>query len=501
MTEIVAKLQSHFARWREWEMNPIVIKELRQGVRSWTVTGMLLLFLVVLFIASLGFLITQSFNVSPNMGLGASMFSTFVIILAGASVLFIPLYVGVRVAAERQENNHDLLYVTTLSPTRIILGKFLCSAYIALAVFQRVHAVHGVHQFAARRGFADGVFHPRLLVSRRVHCQHGRHFSGVPADEPAVQISVRPRRFDRVVFHHRIAHRLLILVHAVGCRRDDDGTQFLDWRGHRSRSGFVGHRPVFRFVGRAHFAAVGQSRIAGACLLTALWLLGGLLCSGWIWRSGRAEPIDLWLFLTFAMSILALLVVISNGDQLSMRVQRTIPRPRSKRIAAFLFFNGAAGGLLWIGGILTLTFLITRTVLGYLSGATSFDDDHITILTTAVYAFAYALTALFMHRKFLAKRPPKIAGLLALLLAGAWALMPSIALFFLNKLSWKSVEGLQLGNVFNVFFTRDSQQLLYHELFAYGWLLVAVLLNAKWFLQQVKNFRPPEKVEPPAIAK
>src|ERR1035438_7281033 len=69
------------------------------------------------------------------MQMGAAMFSAFVVILAGASVLFIPLFTGVRVASERQENNHDLLYVTTLSPARIIFGKFLCSAYIALLFF------------------------------------------------------------------------------------------------------------------------------------------------------------------------------------------------------------------------------------------------------------------------------------------------------------------------------------------------------------------------------
>ena len=59
-------LKTRCANWREWEMNPIVIKELRQGVRSWAVTGMLLLFLVVLFFASLGFLITSSFDGSVN---------------------------------------------------------------------------------------------------------------------------------------------------------------------------------------------------------------------------------------------------------------------------------------------------------------------------------------------------------------------------------------------------------------------------------------------------
>lgn len=501
MTEIVAKLQSHLARWREWEMNPIVIKELRQGVRSWTVTGMLLLFLVVLFIASLGFLITQSFNVSPNMGLGASMFSTFVIILAGASVLFIPLYVGVRVAAERQENNHDLLYVTTLSPTRIILGKFLCSAYIALLFFS------ACMPFMAFTNLLRGVDLPTVFFILAFL------FLGVCiANMIAIFLACLPmsRPFKFLFVLGGLIASFFIIGSLIGSSflfmRSGVGAMMTErnfWIGAATAAGAgllaIG---LFFVLSVALISPPSANRaLPVRVYVTALWLLGGLLCSGWIWRSGRAEPIDLWLFLTFAMSILALLVVISNGDQLSMRVQRTIPRPRSKRIAAFLFFNGAAGGLLWIGGILTLTFLITRTVLGYLSGATSFDDDHITILTTAVYAFAYALTALFVHRKFLAKRPPKIAGLLALLLAGAWALMPSIALFFLNKLSWKSVEGLQLGNVFNVFFTRDSQQLLYHELFAYGWLLVAVLLNAKWFLQQVKNFRPPEKVEPPAIAK
>ena len=36
------------SNWRTWEPNPIVVKELRQAVRSWAVTGMLLLFLAVL---------------------------------------------------------------------------------------------------------------------------------------------------------------------------------------------------------------------------------------------------------------------------------------------------------------------------------------------------------------------------------------------------------------------------------------------------------------------
>jgi hypothetical protein len=113
--------------------------------------------------------------------------------------------------------------------------------------------------------------------------------------------------------------------------------------------------------------------------------------------------------------------------------------------------------------------------------------------TTAAYAFDYALLALFIQRSFLSRRPPKLTGLLAVLLAGAWAVAPSIVLFFLNQLSWKSVEGLQLGNIFNVGSLRDDDQRLYHLYFAFGWLLVMLVVNAKWFLRQMENFHPPAR--------
>ena len=95
-----AAIKGRLATWREWELNPIVIKELRQAVRSWTVTGMLLLFLTVLFVTSLVLLATNLFEPNQNMGLGATMFGAFLLILAGASVCFIPLYVGIRMAGD-----------------------------------------------------------------------------------------------------------------------------------------------------------------------------------------------------------------------------------------------------------------------------------------------------------------------------------------------------------------------------------------------------------------
>ena len=135
MSRIFSNLKTHFLNWRQWELNPVVVKELRQAVRSWAVTATLLLFLLVLLCAAVVFFVTQSFEVTTNQRLGADIFTTFSVILTGASLFFIPLYVGVRVANERQESDLDLLYISTLTPKRIIRGKFFCGAYVAVLFF------------------------------------------------------------------------------------------------------------------------------------------------------------------------------------------------------------------------------------------------------------------------------------------------------------------------------------------------------------------------------
>ncbi|HEX3857126.1 MAG TPA: hypothetical protein VHY30_07520 [Verrucomicrobiae bacterium] len=500
MTAAFAKIKSRLANWRSWELNPIVIKELRQAVRSWAVTGMLLLFLIVLFITSLGFLVTQSFDVNENMQLGGTMFSSFMVILAGASVFFIPLYVGVRVAAERQENNPDLLYVSTLSPARIIRGKFLCGAYMALLFFS------ACMPFMAFTNLLRGVDLPTvffiLCYLFLVVCAANMiaiFVATIPASRPFKVL------FALGGFFASFWVVIPLVMVSFGFMRSGVGTMMV---GHSFWIGMLttvviglAVTGLFFVLSVALISPPSANRARPVRIyLTVIWLLGGLLSFGWVAQTGEADRMFAWTYPTFALMMFALLVTISNTDQLSLRVRRTIPQSRLKRLFAFIFFNGAAGGLVWVSMILVATFLLAGqiTMAFPKSVIASGESGHWFTITTA-YAFAYALTALFIHRKFLSKRPPKLAGLIAVLLAGAWAIAPSIVLFFLNRLSWKSVEGLQLGNIFNVGSLRDDGQQLYHLYFAFGWLLVMIVINAKWFLQQAKNFRPPPLNAPPVL--
>ena len=493
MIAAVAKIRSHFANWREWEMNPIVIKELRQGVRSWAVTGMLLLFLIVLFLASLMFLITQSFEVSVNLGLGGTMFRTFISILAGASILFIPLYTGVRVAAERQDNNPDLLYVSTLSPMRIIFGKFLCSSYIVLLFFS------ACMPFMAFTNLLRGVDLPTVFYILAF-----LFLAVCAANMVAIFLACLPmsRPFKFLFVIYGIFQSIAGIGSTIGISfefmRSGVGAMMVDrnfWIGTLTAA-FIGVAitGLFFFMSVALIAPPSSNRALPVRLyLTAFWLLGGVMSFIWVWQTGEADRMLVWTYPTLVLMILSLLVIISNSDQFSHRVRQAIPRSWLKRLPAFFVFNGAAGGLLWAGGIMAVTFFVTEVVSTLFPATGMPEDSRIGFATMTAYAFAYALTALFIHRKFLSSRPPKITGLIAILLAGGWAIAPSIFLFFANQLSWKSVEGLQLGNVFNVYFNRDTAQLVYHEYFAFGWLVLMILLNVSWFSRQWKNFKPLEK--------
>jgi len=484
-------------------LNPVVIKELRQAVRSWAVTGVLLLFLTVLFIASLGFLITRSFEGDVNNELGGVMFGTYVSILAGASILFIPLYIGIRVALERPESNPDLLYISTLTPKQIIRGKFLSGAYMTVLFFS------ACMPFMAFTNLLRGVDLPSVFFILLTL------FLAVCAlNQLAIFLACLPlsRPFKILIALYGFFQSFWIIVPltlgAIRMMHSGVGAMMAD------RIFWVSTITVLvagvAVVGLLYVLSVAlisppsaNRALPSRLYITLMWLVGGLLCLGWAMQLKDARLIYVWTYLTFLLMMLALLVSVSNSDQLSRRVQRRIPPSRARRIPAFIFFNGAAGGLVWVAGILALTWLVTGGIMAlegtwFPKSSGLAVEDRPWFVATAAYAFAYALLGLFIHRTFLPARPPKIAGLLAVLFAGLCAIAPCIVLFLFNRLSWKSVDGLQLGNIFNIFFLRENDHRSYHTWCALAGLAVMVLLNAKWFWRRVNNFRPP-RPEPPVL--
>jgi len=129
MTTAFSNMTGRFARWREWEPNPILIKELRQAVRSHVLTGVLILLLVMLFIGGVTALAGQNILQGKVAETARNMFDAFLAVLAGGSLVVIPLYTGIRVALEQHQS--DLILYTPLSVTKLVQGKFLGGEYLA----------------------------------------------------------------------------------------------------------------------------------------------------------------------------------------------------------------------------------------------------------------------------------------------------------------------------------------------------------------------------------
>src|SRR5262249_24721096 len=119
-------------------LNPIVVKELRQAVQSRFVVVALLLFLSLQLLI-LGLYLVFGYGARSadmeSVNAGREGFLVLQGVLLGTCLLFIPLYAGVRLAAERSDTNVDLLFVTALKPRAIVRGKLFSAVVLVLLIF------------------------------------------------------------------------------------------------------------------------------------------------------------------------------------------------------------------------------------------------------------------------------------------------------------------------------------------------------------------------------
>lgn len=117
-------------------VNPIVVKESRQAVRSRAVVAVLSLFIVSLLIGAMIILLFANDDLSlQREAKGWGTFLTFNSILLVVCGLFVPIYVAIRAAGEKSGVAADLLFTTTLKPAAIIRGKLAAGMLITMLMF------------------------------------------------------------------------------------------------------------------------------------------------------------------------------------------------------------------------------------------------------------------------------------------------------------------------------------------------------------------------------
>src|SRR6478672_1055630 len=131
------KIATLIDRFDDW-INPIVVKELRQAVKSRVVIVLLLVFLALqLFIVGMALLFRQArtFDGDADWTAGRDVFVWIQGVLAFTLILLVPAYACIRLAAERSDQNVDLLFISTLKPHSIVAGKFFAAFMLGVLIF------------------------------------------------------------------------------------------------------------------------------------------------------------------------------------------------------------------------------------------------------------------------------------------------------------------------------------------------------------------------------
>jgi hypothetical protein len=116
----------------DW-LNPILVKETRQALKSFQFTVTFILLLIACWIVTMGGVAL----VGPRISLaaeGGALMLWYYGILAFPLAVVVPYAAFRSLAAEREDNTYDLLSITALKPRQIILGK-LGSSVVQMGVF------------------------------------------------------------------------------------------------------------------------------------------------------------------------------------------------------------------------------------------------------------------------------------------------------------------------------------------------------------------------------
>ena len=171
--------------------------------------------------------------------------------------------------------------------------------------------------------------------------------------------------------------------------------------------------------------------------VTGVWLLTGVGVAIWSIAINNIDPVAAWGSLHVLLYSIGLFIAVSERERLGQRVRQSIPRRRWLRLLAFLFYSGAAGGVVWSSLMIVLT-LSSIVVWGILfphmwSGGTTLNGFMGVMIVMGLYAFSYPLGASLIRRRFLANR---VAGgytwVIAIILLGFTTMIIPLILFFVS---------------------------------------------------------------------
>lgn len=481
-------------------LNPIVVKELRQAVKSRFIVAALFLFLSLQVIILAIFLVTSNLNRRADyvdFNAGRSMFLVLQGILLGTCMLFIPAYAGIRLAAERSDTNVDLLFISTLRPRAIIWGKLLAAVILVLMIFS------ACAPFMTFTYLLRGIDIPTILLVLAID-----FLAVVAGIQLAIFIATIPGNLLLKILLGLIAVASLVGLSAIAM------SGIYEWVEFGSRTPM----DTWEFWGPALTLLVVILGVIGLVFcwsvavvsppsanralpvrlyLFGLWVATAAIAATWSYKISVIIPVYIWMAAMIPLFSLELFIAINERDHWAARVARTIPRRWWLRVPAFLFYSGSAGGVLFAALIIGLTLLGPRgfekafpAKVGSGIGRTDMEPFMDTMKVICLYSFAYAMTAVLVRSMVL--RRVQIVGtwVIAFFMVAILSTVPYLVavLVLSNKMMRKDEHLWLIANPFQA--ALDREQHSNYLTFVSFWAGTVALLCLPWLIAQLRRFRP-----------
>ncbi len=393
-------------RWQDVEawlsnasdgLNPILVKEARQALRSrqFTITFFLMLAAgwtwSILGLAMLG--PSAYYNAT-----GPSMFYVYYIILAAPLIVVIPYTAYSSLAAERQDRTHELVSIAGLEASGILFGKL---GGIGIQMIVYLSALLPCLAFTYLLRGLD-IFSVLLVVLYTCLLSTCLSLCGL------LLATLSPPRQRYVIVGVLFAVALVFaffitifnLGGLVGRGILLDDPEF--WAANVSLAIFYGNAVAIVFLcARAQLMAPSQNRSSA---IRAALTVAFLSAVGWFtWAALRDEDV-VYALIFFSMIVWYVcgLSMVGESDQLSQRVRRGLPRSMLGRGVFGWYMPGSGTGYMFVLGHMLVLCVVAPLMASYFLGELAQKAGGIMRIVGSFNASARILEASIVATSYLA---------------------------------------------------------------------------------------------------
>ncbi|MGL4552249.1 MAG: hypothetical protein ACRC33_13805 [Gemmataceae bacterium] len=520
-------LAASIDRLDDW-VNPIVVKELRQAVKSRLVVVILMVFLLLMLLvmgSSLMFQQASGDAFGESWNAGNRVFLSLQMILLPTLMIVVPAYAAIRMGGERSDNNVDLLFISTLSPSSIISGKFVASLMIAVLIFS-IFAPFMTFTYLLRGidlptiGFILWIDVLAMLGATII----ALFLASVPGPR-AMKFFVNFAGF--------------IGIFSIYCMLAAGTSEMI------YRPGFLSERPevIWTVMGSvsvlvlmeglllyqyavALISPPSSNRILPVRLsLLAFWVTTGAAMFAWAYYAAaltmpdRLIPIVFWVFFNMLNLCVQFLLSTCERDDWGPRVARTIPKNPLYRLPAFFLYTGSAGGVVFTLILMTLTMLIGYGWLEAYPPAVGVRSEPLAWTlqfwaSIGLYTVCYSLSAALVRHYFLREQiRSAYTWVLAMLFVGVGSFVPSAVAYMIffdqvrmsGETGWwllanPFMAGIELSMHGANWRGANETYLMLMWWFLGTWFILVLALSVFWLAGQMTRFVPyQKKAVPPAL--